>query len=172
MYNQVSFHDAVGHEERTDEEIAERAREVAEELRSRRSVRSFSRRPVPREALESIVWAAASAPSGANQQPWHFAVVISAEVKRQIRELAEGEEKQLYDHRAPEEWLKALRPLGTNAEKRFLEDAAALIVVFVERWAIAWIQKTFMETPFWRAAMQVVLGGGLVLAAGILIGSG
>jgi iodotyrosine deiodinase len=99
-------------------------------MQTRRSVRQFSSEPVPLERIEEAVRAAASAPSGANQQPWRFVVVGDAELKRQIRQAAEAEERANYERRFPEEWLAALEPFGTDWHKEFLESAPWLIVVF------------------------------------------
>jgi iodotyrosine deiodinase len=99
-------------------------------MRRRRTVREFSSTPVPFELIESAIRVAATAPSGANQQPWKFVVVSSPEVKTKIRKAAEAEEKEFYEHRAPNEWLQALAPLGTDWRKPFLEIAPHLIVVF------------------------------------------
>lgn len=99
-------------------------------MKSRRSVRAFSPEPVPIELIESAIRTAASAPSGANQQPWRFVVVQDPEVKRRIREAAEAEEKLNYEHRFPEEWLEALEPFGTGWHKEFIETAPYLIAVF------------------------------------------
>jgi len=99
-------------------------------LGTRRSVRKFSPEPVPIELIENAVRCAASAPSGANQQPWRFVVVSDPEVKRQIRLAAEEEERENYERRFPDEWLEALSPLGTDWHKEFLETAPYLIVVF------------------------------------------
>jgi iodotyrosine deiodinase len=99
-------------------------------MQRRRTVRSFSSDPVPFHLIESAIRAAATAPSGANQQPWKFVVVTDPEVKRKIRIAAEEEERDFYAHRAPQEWLDALAPLGTDSNKPFLEDAPYLIVVF------------------------------------------
>jgi iodotyrosine deiodinase len=111
-------------------EMLERARRFYEEIRRRRTVRDFESRAVPREVVENCLLAAGTAPSGANQQPWHFAVVTDAAVRRRIREAAEREEHEFYGGRAPKEWLAALAPLGTDPSKPFLEEAAVLIVVF------------------------------------------
>ena len=99
-------------------------------MSNRRTVRSFSPEPVPFELIETAIKAATTAPSGANQQPWRFVVVSNPEVKRQIREAAEAEEKEFYHRRAPREWLEALQPLGTDWHKPFLEIAPYLIVIF------------------------------------------
>ena len=99
-------------------------------MERRRTVREFSPEPVAFELIENAIRTAATAPSGANQQPWRFVVVSNPEMKRKIREAAEEEERAFYEHRAPDEWLEALAPLGTDANKPFLEIAPYLIVVF------------------------------------------
>jgi nitroreductase len=106
-------------------------------MRERRSVRDFSSRPVPREVVEACIEAACTAPNGANRQPWHFVAVSrdDPELRRRIREAAEEEERRFYEERAPEEWLEALAPLGTDAEKPFLEEAPWLVVIFAESWS-------------------------------------
>ena len=106
---------------------------MRDRLKQRRSCRYFSAEPVPREVIEAAIEAAGSAPNGANHQPWYFAVVSSPEKKRAIREAAEEEEKRFYAGKASEEWLDALGPLGTDADKPFLETAPWLIVVFAQR---------------------------------------
>jgi nitroreductase len=114
------------------DEMRRRAREFHEHLAKRRTVREYSERPVPREVLEHCLLAAGTAPSGANQQPWHFAVVSDPTIKKQIREAAEQEERAFYSGRAPDEWLRALEHLGTDEHKPFLERAPYLIVIFAE----------------------------------------
>lgn len=99
-------------------------------MSTRRTIRSFSPEPVPFGLIETAIRAAVTAPSGANQQPWRFVVVSNPDVKRQIREAAEVEEKEFYHRRAPREWLAALEPLGTDWQKPFLEVAPYLIVIF------------------------------------------
>lgn len=116
-----------------DAERIARATAMRERLTRRRTCRYFSDAPVPREVIEQAILAAGSAPSGANHQPWHFAVVSSPETKRAIREAAEGEERAFYAGKAGGEWLDALGPLGTDADKPFLETAPWLIVVFAQR---------------------------------------
>jgi iodotyrosine deiodinase len=113
-----------------EKEQFERASAFYRTMSVRRTVRSFSPEPVPFQLIELAIKAAASAPSGANQQPWRFVVVSSPEVKRQIREAAEAVEKEFYLRRAPREWLAALEPLGTDWQKPFLEVAPYVIVVF------------------------------------------
>jgi len=112
------------------DEQRRRAREFLARLATRRTVRHFSSEPVPDEAIDAAIAAAASAPSGANMQPWRFVVVRDAEIKRRIREAAEAEERESYERRMPGEWLDALAPYGTDWHKPFLEVAPALIVVF------------------------------------------
>jgi nitroreductase len=97
---------------------------------TRRTVRHYSSDPVPDRLIDEAITVAGSAPSGANLQPWRFIVVRDAEVKQKIRGAAEAEEREFYAHRAPAEWLEALAPLGTDPDKRFLEAAPVLIVVF------------------------------------------
>jgi nitroreductase len=99
-------------------------------------VRDFSAEPVPREIVEIAIRAAGAAPNGANMQPWHFAVVSDPAVKRQIRGAAEEEERAFYNERAPEEWLEALAPLGTDWRKPFLETAPYLIAIFAQRYGL------------------------------------
>lgn len=108
----------------------EAAREFYERMAKRRSVRQFSDRPVSRQTIEWIVRCAASAPSGANKQPWRFVCVADPALKREIRLGAEEEEREFYRRRAGARWLADLAPLGTDAEKGFLEVAPWLIVVF------------------------------------------
>ena len=102
-------------------------------LQQRRSVRDFASTSVDRRVIEQCLMAAGSAPSGANLQPWHFVAVSDAATKKAIREAAEAEEQAFYAHRASEEWLQALAPLGTDAQKPFLEEAAWLIAIFVRK---------------------------------------
>lgn len=112
------------------DEMGRRAADFRALLSRRRTVRDFSSRPVPREIIEDCLRAAATAPSGANQQPWRFVVVTDPAIKRKIREAAEEEERAFYGGRAPDEWLEALAHLGTDENKPFLEDAPYLIVIF------------------------------------------
>ncbi len=112
------------------EEQRRRAASLLDTLASRRSVRHFSSDPVPRELVDTAIATAATAPSGANQQPWRFVVVSNADVKRRIREAAEREERENYDRRFPDAWKRRLEPLGTNWRKEFLEVAPYLIAVF------------------------------------------
>jgi iodotyrosine deiodinase len=118
-------------------EMQERASAFREEMQRRRSVRHFADRPVPQEVVEECLLAAASAPSGANLQPWHFVVVTDPAVRREIRQAAEREEYEFYHGRAPQEWLEALAPLGTDERKPYLEVAPYLVAIFAEAYRIA-----------------------------------
>lgn len=116
------------------EEMLERARRFADEMGRRRSVRDFDPRPVPEGVITAALRTAAAAPSGANRQPWRFVVVRDRAVKARLREAAEAEERAFYGGRAPDEWLEALEPLGTDARKPFLTEAPVLIAIFLERY--------------------------------------
>ncbi len=105
-------------------------------MKKRHSVRDYATSPVPREIIENIIATAASAPSGANRQPWHFVAVADPDMKAQIRAAAEEEEKSFYQGGAGDEWLSALEPIGTGVEKPHLTDAPWLIVVFAERYGL------------------------------------
>jgi iodotyrosine deiodinase len=121
---------------RSREELIAAAQAFLEDIRRRRTVREFSPEPIAMEVLELAVAAAASAPSGANQQPWTFVIVTDSHVKSQIRAAAEKEEYDNYHGRMPDEWLRALAPLETDWHKEFLEIAPALIVVFKQDYGL------------------------------------
>lgn len=123
-----------GYREFPPDEMTARARAFCADMSRRRTVRDYADRPVPRALIEDCLRAAGSAPSGANQQPWHFVAVSDPALKRQIRSAAEAEEREFYDRRAPDDWLAALAPLGTGPDKPFLEVAPWLIAIFEQRW--------------------------------------
>ena len=114
-------------------EMRQRASAFYEQIKRRRTIREFSGDEVPREVIETCLLAAGTAPSGANHQPWHFAVVQTPAIKKRIREEAEIEERDFYERRAPQEWKDALAPLGTDAAKPFLEEAPLLIAIFGQK---------------------------------------
>ena len=118
---------------REPDEMIERARQFRDQMRRRRTLRYFSDRPVARELIEACIETAASAPSGANQQPWHFAIIGDPAIKRQIRVAAEAEERAFYASKAASAWLAALEPLGTDPDKPFLETAPWLIAIFAQK---------------------------------------
>lgn len=122
--------------EYSTEEMLARACTFRAEMQRRRTVRHFSPRAVPREVIEECLLAAGTAPSGANLQPWHFVVISDATLKSEIRVAAEAEEYEFYHHRAPQEWLDALAPLGTNEDKPFLETAPYLIAIFAQSYGV------------------------------------
>ncbi|SCL57640.1 Nitroreductase [Micromonospora eburnea] len=111
-------------------EMVDAAREFADLMATRRSIRHFAPDPVPMEAIEEAVRAASTAPSGANLQPWRFVVITDPDRKRRLRDAAEAEERAFYQRRASPEWLDAIAPIGTDWHKPFLEVAPAVIVVF------------------------------------------
>jgi iodotyrosine deiodinase len=117
-----------------DEESLRRSEAFLNHMQTRRTVRDFSARPVARAVVDNCLKVAMSAPSGANQQPWTFVVIEGAELKRRLRTAAEQEEREFYDNRAPQEWLDALAPIGTDASKPFLETAPVLIAIFAQAW--------------------------------------
>lgn len=118
--------------EHPPEEMIRRSEQFYAEIKRRRTVREFSSRPVPMAVIENCLRAAGTAPNGANMQPWHFVVVSNPQLKRKIRVAAEEVEHEFYYKRAPAYWLEALEPLGTDANKPYLEEAPVLIVVFTQ----------------------------------------
>ncbi len=118
------------YEKPEEADVAARARRFYEEMNRRRTVRDFSPEPVPADVIEELVRAASTAPSGAHRQPWTFVAVSDPEIKRRIRVAAEREEQENYSGRMPDEWLRALEPLGTDEHKPFLEIAPWLVVLF------------------------------------------
>jgi len=140
--------------------MRERVEALYADIDRRRTVREFSERPVPRDIIETALKAANTAPSGANLQPWHFAVVSGTEAKKKIREAAEVEEREFYEHRASDEWLAALEPLGTDENKPFLETAPYLIAVFLQKYG---------ELPDGRKVKHYYPAESTGLATGILI---
>ncbi|MEQ9812370.1 MAG: nitroreductase family protein [Azospirillaceae bacterium] len=118
----------------SDERMLAEARAFHQRMRRRHTVRDFGSRPVDRTVIEECVRTAGTAPSGANHQPWHFVAIADKDHKRRIRAAAEEEERRFYDGGAGDEWLRALEPIGTGADKPHLETAPWLIVVFAQRW--------------------------------------
>lgn len=115
------------------DEMRQRVGDFYENIDRRRTVREFSDRAVPLDIIETALKVANTAPSGANLQPWHFVIISGPETKRKIREAAEVEEREFYEHRATEEWLAAVEPLGTDEHKPFLEKAPYLIAIFLQK---------------------------------------
>ena len=141
-------------------EMLERARGFNQEIQRRRTVREFSSRKVAREVIEQCLLAAGSAPSGAALQPWHFVVIADAALKSTIRQAAEKEEREFYNGRAPQEWLDALAPLGTDEHKGFLDIAPYLIAIF---------EKTHSQLADGRRVKNYYVGQSTGIACGMLI---
>ena len=117
-------------------DMQQRASDFRQQMAARRSVRDFDTRLVPREVINQCLLAAGTAPSGANQQPWFFSVITDPARKQRIRQAAETEEREFYSGRAPQEWLDALSPLGTDPNKPFLEEAPVLIAIFAQKYGV------------------------------------
>jgi iodotyrosine deiodinase len=144
------------------QEMLRRARDLRAEMLRRRTIRQFSDRPVAREVIEECLRVAVSAPSGANRQPWRFVVVSEPETKRRLRRAAEREEADFYQRRAPNEWLEALAPLGTDQHKPFLETAPYLIVIFAEQHGVG---------PDGESIKNYYVAESVGIATGLLIGA-
>lgn len=144
------------------DEMRRRAAEFYDEVDRRRTIREFSDRPVDRQIIDDCLRAAGTAPSGANLQPWHFVVVTDPAIKRRIREDAEKEEREFYEHRAPQEWLDALEPLGTDSNKPFLETAPALVVIFVQN---SGTRPDGTSVKHYYAVESVGLASGILITA-------
>jgi nitroreductase len=143
-------------------EMLRRAQDFHALMQRRRTVRDFDPRPVPREVIAACIAAAGTAPSGANQQPWHFVAVSEPDAKRRIRLAAEAEEREFYERRAPEEWLTALQPIGTDWHKPFLETAPWLIAIFVQKWGRA---AAGSKVKHYYPAESVGIATGLLITA-------
>lgn len=141
-------------------EMQERASSFRKEMQKRRTVRHFSDKPVPREIIEECLLAAGTAPNGANLQPWKFVVVGDPKVKHEIRVEAEKEEDEFYHRRAPQEWLDALAPLGTDEHKEFLDVAPYLIAIF---------GKTHSTLPDGRRVKNYYVNESVGIATGFLV---
>jgi iodotyrosine deiodinase len=145
-----------------ESEMIDRSAAFFQQMNRRRSVRAFAERPVPPSVIENCLRTASTAPSGAHMQPWHFVVVSDPAIKQQIREAAEAEERAFYGHRAPEEWLDALRPFGTNSEKPFLETAPHLIIIFAQRYHL---DAAGNQVKHYYVTESVGIATGLLIAA-------
>ena len=121
---------------RDEKEMIERSGDFFDLMKSRRTIRDFSDKPVAKQVIENAIRTAGRAPSGANKQPWHFAVISSPDAKRKLRLAAEEEEREFYGGRASDTWLKDLEPFGTDDQKPFLETAPYLIAVFRESYGL------------------------------------
>ena len=142
------------------EEMKKRAADFYNEIKRRRTIRDFSNRLVPVEIIQDCIKAAGTAPNGANLQPWHFVVVSDPDVKKKIRIVAEKAEKEFYKEKAPKEWLEALKPLGTDENKPYLEMAPYLIVIF---------SKNYEETESGEKIQHYYVKESVGIATGMLI---
>ena len=146
----------------TADQMLAAARAFQDNIATRRTVREFSTKPVSADVIRECVIAAGQAPSGANKQPWHFEVVGDPEIKRRIRLAAEEEEREFYEGRASDEWLAALAPLGTDADKPFLETAPWLIVIFEQRHGL---DEDGNKIRYYYTKESVGLSAGFLIAA-------
>jgi len=142
--------------------MCERSETFLHTIRRRRTVRAYSTEPVPMNVVDRAIEAAASAPSGANQQPWTFVTVTDPELKRRIRIAAEEEERRSYGGRMTAEWLAALEPLGTDEHKPHLEDAPVVIVVFAQAYGL---DQTGGKVKHYYVSESVGIAVGFLLAA-------
>ena len=159
---EAKFVPLTSYREYPPEEMVRRATTFRIEMQRRRSVRTFSNRPVAREVIEDCLRTAGSAPSGANCQPWTFVVVSDLQAKRQIREAAEKEEYEFYHKKAPEPWLDAVSGLGTNEQKPFLETAPYLIVIFSQTYGV---QPDGRKVKHYYVRHSVGIATGMLIAA-------
>ena len=143
-------------------EMTKRAADFHSDIARRRTIRDFSDRAVPRSVIEDCLKAAGTAPSGANMQPCSFVAVSDADAKRRIRVAAEEEEQEFYDHRAPQEWLDALAPLGTDPNKPFLENAPYLIAIFAQKFGVL---PDGRQVKHYYATESVGIATGILLTA-------
>lgn len=144
-----------------EKDVISNSQHFLHEMENRRSIRHFSDKPVPLEAIKNIVMTASSAPSGANKQPWKFIIIQDVDIKRKIRIAAEKEEKEFYNHRASEAWLKDLEVFETDEHKEFLEAAPYLIVVF----KIIYEEEEGMKRKHYYVSESVGIACGMLITA-------
>jgi nitroreductase len=152
---------------RPPDDIVRHAREFYAAMSARRTTRHFSTDPVPREAIEFAIRTAGTAPSGAHQQPWTFVAVSDPALKQRIRDAAEREEYENYHGRMPEEWLRALAPLGTDEHKTHLTDAPWLVVVFRKAYGL---EADGSKRVFYYTQESVGIAAGFFIAAVHMMG--
>ena len=117
-------------------EIIKKSKEFYKLIKTRRSIRQFSNSKIDDDIIKNAILSAGSAPNGANLQPWHFVIIKSGIIKKKIRKAAEKEERNFYNYKAPKEWLDALKPLGTDSDKEFLEIAPIIIAIFEKKYSM------------------------------------
>lgn len=146
----------------TPAEMKSRAEAFYSQIKTRRSVREFSSSEIPDEVIKNCLLAAGTAPNGANLQPWHFCVVKDPSVRAEIRKAAEAEEFEFYNGKAPQDWLDALAPLGTDESKPFLETASTLIVVFSQTFGL---DRNGEKVKHYYVSESVGIATGFLIAA-------
>ena len=144
----------------TEEELIVQSNDLYEQMNKRRSVREYADTPIPKQVIENLIRVASTAPSGANKQPWTFCAISDPEIKLQIREAAEAEEKLSYQERMSEEWLEDLEKFATTWEKPFLTEAPWIIIAFKQNYEL---------TPEGEKKQNYYVNESIGLACGALI---
>ena len=138
------------------DEILERSKKFYITIKKRRTIRDFDKEKVDINIIKNAILSAGTAPNGANLQPWHFVVINDSNIKKKIRIAAENEEEKFYKFKAPKEWIKALEPLGTDQNKKFIEDAPVLIAIFEKKYSIEKNQK--IKNYYVRESVGIATG--------------
>lgn len=156
------FHPLFDYQEYSPDQMKQRSMEFLKQMKSRRTVRHFSDRDVPKEVIANCLMTASTAPSGANMQPWHFVVVSDKGMKKKVREASEKVEQEFYRKQAEKTWGKALKHLGTNAQKPFLETAPYLIAIFAQPYHFS---SEGTKIPHYYVTQSVGLATGMLIAS-------
>tara|TARA_Y100001970_G_scaffold77291_1_gene98235 strand:+ start:680 stop:1345 length:666 start_codon:yes stop_codon:yes gene_type:complete len=137
-------------------DIIIKSKRFYEIISKRRSVRDFDSKKIDLKIIKNAILSAGSAPNGANLQPWHFVIIKDKKIKKKIRKAAENEEKEFYEKKAPKEWLKALEPLGTDKNKKFIENAPVLIAIFEKKYSFQ--KKKKIKNYYVRESVGIATG--------------
>ena len=137
-------------------EILAKSKQFYNLIKKRRTIRDFDKNIIDDEIINNAILAAGSSPSGANLQPWHFVIIKDNKIKKKIRKAAEIEEEKFYNYKAPTEWLEALKPLGTNKDKKFLEDAPILIAIFEQKYSLK--KKVKIKNYYVKESVGIATG--------------
>ena len=137
-------------------EILAKSKQFYNLIKKRRTIRNFDKKIIDDEIIKNAILAAGSSPSGANLQPWHFVIIKDNKIKKKIRKAAEIEEKKFYNYKAPTEWLEALKPLGTDKDKKFLEDAPILIAIFEQKYSLK--KKVKIKNYYVKESVGIATG--------------
>lgn len=159
---ETGFHPLSDYLEYSPEEMTQRSIDFFLQMKKRRTVRHFSDRDAPKEVIENCLMTASTAPGGANMQPWHFVVVSDKTMKEKIREASEKVEQEFYRKQAEKTWGKALKHLGTNAQKPFLETAPYLIAIFAQPYSFS---SEGTKVPHYYVTQSVGLATGMLIAS-------